>query len=544
MSLQQPLSRFVPADTALICHGIMPLTSPYRLIGDNYQDLVPFEFEFAMMYKDTGRGAVSPVLLSLVTVLQMLEKLPDRVAADYVVLRLDWKYALHLPLDYAGFHFSILSEYRLRLMKHGKERFVFDHLVQRLVELGFIKRRAKVRTDSTHILAVVERLQQVELVTETLRVALAAVQNKAPSWAQCTLPVVFCEQYQQPLNTFGMGDDEINRQLVQAGQDGFWFLRQIDQSAPKEVRELQTVADLRTVLSQQFPGGPEAPPARRRPTGSEVIESPHEREARYATKRGKSHIGYKIQVTETYDEDLPHLIVDIEPTSALANDSPELSNIQARLLERQIVPSEQQVDQGYMSGENIARSANQGIELLGVPLDDTQGPEGFRQGDFEIDEAAQQVTCPAGQTSVVWSNRPTGEDTPCQAYVRFSAQTCQACPHFGVCTSSSQGRSLTLHPYRHLLAERRAEAKTEAYKERLHPRAGAEGTISELVRAHGMRHARYRGAAKQRLQAFFTGAAANLKRLARFLACRTGANGTAKVPEAAQRRLVLAANSA
>lgn len=541
MSLQQSLSRFVPADTALVCHAIMALTSPYRLIGDSYQDFVPFECEFAVMYEDTGRGAVSPVLLSLVTVLQMLEKLPDRVAADHVVLRLDWKYALHLPLNYAGFHFSILSDFRLRLIKHGKERFVFDHLVQRLVELGFIKRRAKVRTDSTHILAVVERLQQVGLVTESLRMALAAVQNEASNWTERTLPVVFREQYHQPLNTYGMGDDEINRQLVQAGRDSFWFLGQIDQSAPKEVRELQAVAVLRTVLSQQFPGGPEAPPARRRPTGSEVIESPYEPEARYATKRGKSHIGYKMQVTETYDEDLPHLIVDIEPTSALANDSPELANIQARLLERQIVPSEQQVDQGYMSGENIARSAKQGTELLGVPLEDTQGPEGFRQADFEIDEAAQQVTCPAGQTSVVWSNRPSDEGTPCQVYVRFSAQTCQACPHFGVCTPSSQGRSLTLHPYRHLLAERRAEAKTEVYKERLHPRAGVEGTISELVRAHGMRRARYRGAAKQRLQAFFIGAAANLKRLARFLARRDGATAAAKVGEGSLRRLTPAA---
>lgn len=544
MSLQRPLCRTVAPEIASVCQPILSLDSPFRLIGDGYAEFVPFEDEFAVMYEDTGRGAVSPVLLSLVTVLQMLEKVPDRTAAQFVIFRLDWKYALHLPLDYAGFDFSVLSDFRQRLLAHGKERFVFDHLVQQFLKLGFIKRRSKVRTDSTHIVGVVERLQQVDLVTESLRVALEAAHKEAPSWVERTLPVVFCEQYQRPLNTYGMGDDETHQQLVQAGRDSFWFLGQVEQSAPQGVRELAAVATLRTVLSQQFPGGPDAPPARRRPTGSEVIESPHEPDARFATKRGQSHIGYKMQVTETYDEGLPHLIADMEATNALANDSPELQNIQDRLQERGIEPCEQQVDQAYMSGENLARSAEQGIELLGMPLEDTQGPQGFRQADFVIDEAAKKVQCPAGQTSVVWTERAAGEGAPPQILVRFSAQACQACPHFGVCTKSSQGRSLTLHPHRHLLAERRAQAKTEAFKKRLHPRAGSEGTISELVRAHGMRRARYRGVSKQRLQGYFTAAAVNLKRLARFLARQAGVNGAAGTGESRRRPLVAAVGTA
>ncbi len=52
----------------------------------------------------------------------------------------------------------------------------------------------------------------------------------------------------------------------------------------------------------------------------------------------------------------------------------------------------------------------------------------------------------------------------------------------------------------------------------MHVRAGIEGTISELVRAHGARRARYCGLAKNQLQALFIATAANLKRLARTLA--------------------------
>jgi IS5 family transposase len=75
---------------------------------------------------------------------------------------------------------------------------------------------------------------------------------------------------------------------------------------------------------------------------------------------------------------------------------------------------------------------------------------------------------------------------------------------------------LTLHPYRALLAQRRAEAQSEDFKNRLHVRAGIEGTLSELVRGHRLRWARYRGQAKLRLQTYFTAIAVNLKRVTRW----------------------------
>jgi len=249
-----------------------------------------------------------------------------------------------------------------------------------------------------------------------------------------------------------------------------------------------------------------------------VIESPHETEARYATKRGQGWIGYKIQVTESCDDDRPHLVVDLEPTAALDNDSPELAHIQARLQKQGTTPSEQYVDQGYMSGKNLVNSAELGICLMGIPLSDTRRPEGFRQADFCIDEEKQQAICPAGQTSSVWSQRPArhGGDPPA-IQVRFDAQTCQQCRFFGQCTASAQGRSLGLHPYRAALYKRRAEAQKQSFQQQLHLRAGIEATISELVRGHQFRRARYRGQAKLRLQAYFTAIAVNLKRTVSWL---------------------------
>ena len=108
MSLPWQVSREVPEDTAAVGRKLLKTEKVYRQIGERFNDLLPEESQFAPRYAETSRGAIPPLLLALVTVFPMLEKVPDRVAADWVVSRLDWKYALHLPLTYAGFHFTDL----------------------------------------------------------------------------------------------------------------------------------------------------------------------------------------------------------------------------------------------------------------------------------------------------------------------------------------------------------------------------------------------------------------------------------------------------
>jgi len=518
MSLQWDLPRKVPEDTAALGQKLLAPDNAYRQIGDQFAKLFPDQGPFVPLYYSTGRGAIPPLLLALVTILQMLEKVSDRVAAEWVVSRLDWKYALHLLLDYPGFHFTDLYAFRQRLLEHEEERLVFDELLAKLKALGLLKSRSNMRTDSTHILALVERLNQFELVTETIRVTVEAMDQAASTWSEATLPAIFREAYGQRQSTFGRKEHEIAAQLQKAGQDGFWLLVQVDQSGPTVVRELQEVAVLRQVLAQQFPGGPSQPPAARRPGGGEIIESPHEPEARCGTKRDQHWIGYKAQVTETCEPDQPRLMTDIDVTSAVAHDSPELPPIQKRLEERGLRPSEHMVDQGYVSGEHIVKSQAQGIDLVGPPPADTHPDNGFRQTDFQVDVEAKQVICPVGEVSRVWSERASAEGEPPTIEVRFSAETCQACPAFGVCTKSAQGRSLELNPYRSALEARRVEAQTETFKQRFRIRAGVEATISELVRGHGLRRARSRGRAKMLLQACFTAAAVNLKRVMRWWA--------------------------
>ena len=107
---------------------------------------------FAGVYGTRGAPGLSPAQLAAVTVLQFAENLTDRQAADEVRGRIDWKYCLGLELADPGFDFSVLSEFRSRLVAGGRERLLLDLLLARLGELGLVEAGMRQRTDSTHVL--------------------------------------------------------------------------------------------------------------------------------------------------------------------------------------------------------------------------------------------------------------------------------------------------------------------------------------------------------------------------------------------------------
>jgi hypothetical protein len=246
--------------------------------------------------------------------------------------------------------------------------------------------------------------------------------------------------------------------------------------------------------------------------------SPHDPEARARRKRGRGWVGEQVHLTETAVPGGPHFLTDIATANAAARDLAALPGIRARLAARGLLPAEQVVDAGYVSGQQLAASAAAGIELVGPPPPDSSA-NGFKLADFRIDRAARCAICPAGVRATKWAVR-TERDGSRALQIRFPAAACAACPLRAQCTTAKGGRSLSLSEHHARLEARRAEAQTAAFKTRLKTRAAIEGTISELVRAHGLRRHRYRGAAKRHFENLLKGAACNLKRLARALAAR------------------------
>lgn len=312
----------------------------------------------------------------------------------------------------------------------------------------------------------------------------------------------------------------------QVGEDS-WQLLYVatNEHAPQSVRSCPSLTSLQHIWNQHFErvdglirwrDGPAVESAER-------VISPYETDARASRKRDTEWVGYKVHLTETcLEEEVVHLIVQAEITAATEQDVEETMPLLHDLQARDLVPDVRLVDSGYVSGEVLARHAEVGIELVG-PLKQEGGWQyetGYGVSAFEVDWQKQQVRCPQGHLSQNWcpGRHNRGEEV---IRVSFSAVTCQACPVKELCTKreKSKGRILTLSPQAvsEARSHRRTEQDTPLFQQRYALRAGIEGTVSEGVRCHGLRRARYRGKPKTQLQAQAIAAAINLVRICQML---------------------------
>src|SRR5512139_1003597 len=146
MSLHLKVGRSIPEETRKIAQAAFPKGNVYLWMGDELGDLYSDNL-FMDLYPVRGQPSLSPGRLALVTVMQFMEGLTDRQAAEAVRGRIDWKYALGLELADPGFDFSVLSEFRQRLLEGQKEQALLDVLLDELKSRKWIKERSKQRTD-------------------------------------------------------------------------------------------------------------------------------------------------------------------------------------------------------------------------------------------------------------------------------------------------------------------------------------------------------------------------------------------------------------
>jgi transposase len=509
----------MPEETKRIGRKLLKENDPYRLMGDQLFEQL-HEADYADLYSAEGKPGISPVLLALVSVFQFMEKLADRQAAQALRMRLDWKYALHLPLAYEGFDFSVLSEFRDRLIQGQAEDRVFEKLVEQVRALGLIKEHGKQRTDSLAMLTKVRRLCRVETVVETLRLALVAIVDTDREWSEEIIPPSWEEKYGERFVRQRYSEKEWKEYEEKIGEEGQWLLKRLEKGgAPAELQSLPEVQVLKIVWAQQFreEAGQMVYTDLKKYDGHTQIQSPHDPEARYSRKRHFEWVGDKVQVTETADEGYPHLITDIVGTSSNRTDYEELPAIQARLEKRDYLPAAHYVDAGYMSGPNLEGSQKKQIDLIGplptVVTPQDLLPDGITQAHFQIDAKSKTVTCPKGYVAT----HPVPVNNSLSFH--FPLKTCAACELRPRCCTGKGGRTIGISAYYELTEAARARQKTEAFKKDYHQhRSGVEGSLSALVRGQGMRVARYLGQKKRNLQAVFSGCAANLKRTARWLA--------------------------
>jgi transposase len=519
----------VPEETARVARAAFPKGNVYMQMRD-VLGVIYDDASFRPLFAARGRPAESPWRLALVTVMQFAEGLSDRQAAEAVRARIDWKYALGLELTDPGFDFSVLSEFRARLVGGSAEQVLLDALLAACKARRYLRARGRQRTDSTHVLAAVRVLNRLECVAETLRAALNAVAGAAPDWLRDLAPPEWFERYGRRIEEYRLprGAEARQAYALGVGADGMRLLEAIDgPAAPPALRLLPAVGALRQTWVQQYvtlDGRLQMREPKNMPPASAQLESPYEPEARYGTKRDRSWTGYKVHVSESCDDAGPHLLTHVETTTAPATDVEQLAAIHRGLAESDLLPREHLVDAGYVRAPNLVDSRqDHRIDLVGPIYEDHQwqakAKQGFDVAHFRVDWDARLVTCPQGSISVRWCEMETARGRS-MVHVAFSPADCTPCPARALCTRARTGaRSLTLQPRaeHEAIQAARQRQQTPEFAGQYASRAGIEGTLSQGVRAFGLRQARYRGLAKTHLQHVATAAAINIVRLTDWL---------------------------
>lgn len=492
---------------------IFPLLETYR------ERLVP------LYCADNGRPAWDPVRLLGVLILQFVLRVTDRQAAEAVQYDLRWRVALHLSEQDAACDPSVLVVFRNRLLEGAQESVTFEAVLDYLVAQGWVPKRSRQRLDSTHVRGLLSAMNRLDCARETIRLLLEDVEADGAlpdAWS------AYWELYVESKVDPRAKAPALEAKSVQAGTDMLAIWKDAAGCWPIIKRDSFVLLQRVFLENYALDAQGHAQKTRVQPTGA--VHNPHEPEAQWSSKsttKDKTWVGYKVQVAETVQEQprqageptanfLTSIITQDAPASDKAGMAEVFDEQKAMGLE---MPGTLYVDGAYVSSQALKDASEHGRELRGpAPASPDRGKV-FTVDAFDVNVEERYAICPAAQRSSNCSRLEEKSTGKIDYRIEWSNTVCGPCQLRQQCVSAGQNhRTFVVGEFHSLLQARRREMLTDAFKQEMQRRNGIEGTQSELVRGYGMRHARYRGKAKVRLQNYLIGAACNIRRLFRRLA--------------------------
>lgn len=479
--------------------------------------------DLATMYDESqGRPSVPPSLLCGVLILQCYCNVSDREAERRVREDMGWKLALGLRLDDPGFHFSVLSAFRRRLLEHGKERCIFDKLVQMAIQMGFLRPDAEQVIDSTPIHGAAAQQDTYKLLRSAIRKVLRAVGETPGRRRRLAKRLDLSAYLDSGKPELDWSDPQARKahlqELVAAAER---LLTAAQQDAAFSDREAQgAVALLQQIVCQNIDTDSQGEFEIRQGVAKDRVISTVDPEMRHGRKSASRRInGYKEHVA---GDPTAELITEVLVTPANTYDGEAVEPLlDAMAMHNGLVPTAIVGDQSVIDPERRRALMDRGIEPVGkVGSHRKDGLYG--KGDFGLDVTNGKVTCPAGHTTNHCRTVKDKKDRSVQVY-HFPHELCLRCPMRCHCTNArTTGRTIRIHPYESLLQAARQEQETAAFKERYdQARSTNERMMGHLVR-HGIRQGRYLGQLKTQFQALWASGATNLKRLMTLICTRDG----------------------
>jgi IS5 family transposase len=477
-------------DAAVLCRHLVPEGSVHALLADHRHRLFPDEMFADLFGSGRGRPSVPADVIATVMVLQALEGLSDRDAVRQLATNIAWKAAAGLALTDEAFHPTVLTLWRNKLRTSERPQRIFDAVRAVIAETGVLVGKTRRAIDSTVLDDAVARQDTITMLVAQIRRARRLIPELRGTWVR----EHNLEDSRPPCDWDDPGDVErLVSELVDDANELVWAAEDLDLNEA----QADAVALLALVAGQDVePGdGPGRWRIALRTAPDRVLstvdpESRHTHKTDHAYRDGfKAHLAAEPDTGLVTGYDLtPGNTSDAETAPGLLDDEPDGIEVLG--------------DSAYGTGDLRAHLHGRSMAATIKPWPLRPAVEGgYTLDDFDIDETAGVVTCPAGVTVTITPGR-----------VAYFKRHCNNCALRHRCTTAAGGRTITLHPHHDLLAAARTQARTDEFQDtyRQH-RPMIERSIAWLVRHN--RRLRYRGIERNRLWLAHRCAAINLRRL-------------------------------
>jgi len=500
---------------------ILPEDDPMVIFSKEIYPIFQDE-DFKECYSNLGKRATSPAFLSMVTLLQFRENMSDDEAREACIRRIDWKIALHVPVEESKcFDASLLCKFRRRLKSNDQSSIIFDKVLEEVKRRGLVKKRTKQRIDATHIIAHVNRISTTDLIFRAVRCVVEEIEKKDNKFYEQQIPDDIKERYGKKFSCFGMNKAKRGEKMAEIIEDGFYIKRLIAEDRSELLKELKQIEIMETIIKENVTIKEKEInekifiEAEEIKCPKQTIFDPRDTSLDLGRKGKTSWVGSKCQVVETAEKGKVNFIMGMLYQNARESDQ----KMHDKLIENNkrygLKPKKIYTDQNYISGEAINKYGTTNQELLGrITGDHSKKHQDFKLDKFIVDAKKKSAKCPAGKTSNNWGLTKDGD-----VNIYFSSGDCQRCTKYKDCVTGKreQKRKILINKYYDIIQTRRKDQDTKKFKTEMRIRAQVEGTISEMVRGNGLRYAKYHQKQGHQLQFYLTGAALNTKRLIRVI---------------------------
>jgi len=426
---------------------------------------------------------------------------------------LEMKYALGLRLDERPFDHSSLGDFRKRLLKHNKEKMIFERVLERLIQDQFIEKGEIQRIDATHIIADVAIPSMVQLVKKGTFEVLKTLKCQHKKVYEIIAKEIDLTKYtRETVNQESEGrnnDDKRKKKLVEVVKDARLVL-EYTKDIRKSRRLRKRIELLERILQQHIEEGEDGIPKEKdhKQKPPDLLVSPIDEDARYGMKSIKKRfVGYKANITETTQS---RFITNVKVMRGNRHDGETTIEAVKEQNAFGLRPIKLIGDTAYSRGESrkaLKKCGTQVVAPLGMRNTRTRAV--FPKSMFTYDEKNRTVTCPQGVTT----KESYYDQRHNLTQYTFPMTKCKVCIVREKCTHSSEGRRvITVSTVHQELLEAEAYNLTEAFRKDMKLRPMIEGTHSEMKRYHGLIRARFRGLKKLSLQCYFTALVVNIKR--------------------------------